>query len=117
MTDEIEEIDLRRLTELRKQAALLGPHTDPAILIEIQDLNNKHAHPGGSRATRSSTRTTNDYDLLLNIVASGLQRLTMIEQQVRRDASKRITRQLIHDIWMIFISVIALVNLILLLSR
>ena len=107
-------VELRRLGELRKQAAQYGPHTDPAVLIEIQDLLNKY--PEEKRASmRHDVRL--DYDFLMNVMAATLQRFNIHEETYKRDQRNRITRQFIQTVWMIIITVIVMMNLLLLLAR
>ena len=111
MDRSIEEIEDLRLKELRKQAAIYGPRTDPAILIEIQELSNSQ------RANTSMTRrqfvNQLDYDFLMNTVAATLLRFNAIVEAMNKDSKKRYIRQLIHDIWMVAITVIVVVILVL----
>jgi hypothetical protein len=82
--DDIRQIELRRLRELEKQAALYGPNTEPEILIEIQDLHFKYPNePRGDqrRGTPDRTRAQSEFDYLLNTVAAALSRITHIEQR------------------------------------
>lgn len=99
----VEEIEDLRLKELRKQAATFGPLTDPAILIEIQELSNRQ------RANTSMTRrqfvNQLDYDFLMNTVAATLLRFNQIVEAMTDDKKKRYLRQLIHDVWMVAITV------------
>jgi hypothetical protein len=115
MDDDVQAIELRRLTELQKQAALTGPHTPPHVLIEIQDIQNRYPHVRPRRADRAYSVL--DYDFLMNTVAAALERITKIEQHGLAERDSRVNRQLLHDAWMIAITVIALVNLVLLLTR
>jgi len=83
-SDDIRAIELRRLRELEKQAALHGPNTEPATLIEIQDLHFKHPNePRGDqrRGAPDRTRAQSEFDYLLNTVAAALSRITMVEQR------------------------------------
>lgn len=107
--DEIATIELRRLAELEKQAARYGPQTDPATLIEIADLRNKHGRstPNVTIAERRSNQAL-DYDFLMNTVAAALQRLTVIEGLVLGDQAKRPLHQLINMAWMLAITAILL---------
>lgn len=85
--DDIRAIELRRLHELERQAAQLGPQTDPAILIEIQDLHTKY--PGAPRNGQRTTAQT-EMDFLMNAVAAGLSRITLVEQrQAHADQHRR----------------------------
>ena len=106
----IKAMRMRRLKELELQAAQFGPHTDPGTLIEIQEIYNEFPQlkrrPGVDHAQL-------DYDFLMNAVAAALQRLTLLEQANKDDATKRHTRQLVLDLWMIGIAVIAFLSLIL----
>lgn len=111
---DIKIMDLRRLRELQLQAAQHGPHTDPGVLIEIQELRNKYPEV---REVGISSNDRGDYDFLMNVVAAALQRLTLLEQRNDKDDKRRINRQLIQDIWMITITVIAFVTFLLVLNR
>lgn len=112
-THDIKIMELRRLRELQLQAAQHGPHTDPGVLIEIQELRNKYPEV---REVGISSRDRGDYDFLMNTVAAALQRLTLLEQRSDKDDKRRINRQLIHDVWMITITVIAFVTFLLVLN-
>jgi hypothetical protein len=111
MDHTVEEIEDLRLKELRKQAAIYGPQTDPAILIEIAELNNRQ------RTLTSTIRkqfvNQLDYDFMMNVVAAALVRLGAVETSLKNDDKKRILRQLIHDFWMVAMSVIVVITLIL----
>jgi hypothetical protein len=107
----VEQIEQRRLEELQKQAALFGPQTDPAVLIEIQELCHKKT---AGKAFRSPSAWLDlDYDFLMNVVAAALVRLGAVEQALKNDDKKRVLRQLIHDFWMVAMSVIVVITLIL----
>ncbi|MBK9943663.1 MAG: hypothetical protein IPP13_18810 [Kouleothrix sp.] len=110
----IRNMQLRRLNELELQAAQFGPHTDPGILIEIQEIYNQFPQ-FRNRAGVDHARL--DYDFLMNAVAAALQRLTLLEQSQESDKQRRRRRQLIQDLWMVAITTIAFVNLLLLLNR
>lgn len=105
--NEIKAIELRRLAELEKQAALYGPQTEPAILVEIQDLRNKYGDARRPNATFAERRSNQalDYDFLMNTVAAALQRLTIIETIVLGEKEKRPLHQAINMFWMAAISV------------
>jgi hypothetical protein len=94
--DSIEEIEKSRLTALQLQAATFGPHTDPSILIEIQDLSRKQRK--SPRNERRQLVNNLDYDFLMNVVAAALVRLNAVELALHR-------RALIRDLWMIVITV------------
>lgn len=76
---EIRAIELRRLHELEKQAALGGPNTDPATLIEIQELRTKHPHEPRNGGTGRGILQS-EFDYLANTVAAGLVRLRSVEE-------------------------------------
>lgn len=81
--DEIRQIELRRLHELEKQAALHGPNTEPETLIEIQELHTKYpGTPRNGRRVGAPDRTTaqSEFDYLMNTLAAALRRITTIEQ-------------------------------------
>lgn len=86
--DNVRQIELRRLEELRKQAALHGPNTEPAILIEIQELQSKYPDRNGDR-----TRASLDYDFLMNTVAAALVRFTRLEEHQKEESDARVARQ------------------------
>ena len=93
--DDIAQIELRRLAELEKQAAMHGPNTEPAVLIEIQELRHKHGAPG-SRFVRSPGQRDQriDYDFLMNTVAGVLRRVIGIEDRNAKEDKERPRRQL-----------------------
>lgn len=80
---EIRDIELSRLAQLEKQAALFGPHTEPAILIEIQELRNRHGMATAPSYGRRRTDQMLDFDFLMNTVAQALQRITAVEVKQR----------------------------------
>lgn len=90
--DRVRQIELRRLEELRAQAALHGPNTEPAILIEIQELQTKYADRNGDR-----TRADLDYDFLMNTVAAALVRFTRLEERQAEESKDREKRQAALD--------------------
>lgn len=104
MEDSIEVIENRRLLALQEQAALYGPRTDAAILIEIADLKHKKRTSGS--AERRQFVSNLDYTFLMDVVSATLIRFNTDQFSRRR-------RQLLMDIWMIAITVISLVTLIL----
>ena len=112
MDRSIEEIEDLRLKELRKQAAMFGPQTDPAVLIEIQELNNRQR-----TIARKQYINQLDYDFIMNVVAAALVRLGAVEGNQQKDKSSRYWRQLIHDVWMVAITVGVVVILVLELSH
>ncbi len=112
MDHTVEEIEDLRLKHLRKQAAIHGPQTDPAILIEIQELSHRQHTSGGP--TRRQFVNQLDYDFLMNVVAAALVRLGEVETNLKKNDRQRYWRQLIHDIWMI--SITTMVFLLLLMS-
>lgn len=111
----VEEIEDRRLEVLRKQAAAHGPMTDPAVLIEIQELSNRR-HNTGPMSRRQLVNQL-DYDFLMNTLAAALVRLGQVEQNQNKDKENRHWRQLVHDLFMVFITVMIFVLLILVLNR
>lgn len=106
-----EEIDDLRLKELRKKAALYGANTDPAVLIEIADLQSKSRI--GLEARLSGYVNSLDFDLVRTCVAAALVRIGVIEENQKKNTKSRINRQLLHDIWMIVITVMVFVTLLL----
>lgn len=107
----VEEIEDLRLKELRKQAAIYGPQTDPAILIEIQELSNRQHTSAGQ--TRRQFVNQLDYDFLMNVLAAALVRLGVVEKNQNDNDEKRQWRQTVHDIWMIAITTMVFLLLIL----
>lgn len=104
MSESIQEVEARRLTALQLQAAMFGPHTDPSVLIEIQDLSRKKK-PNLTTERRQLINNL-DYDFLMNVVAAALVRLRAVEDTLKR-------RALIRDLWMLAISIMVFVTLIL----
>jgi hypothetical protein len=109
MDDTTEQIEIRRLRSLEHQAALYGPMTDPSILIEIQDL--KHKNRASSGMSRRDLVGGLDYDFLMNTVAAALVRLGVVEASLANNDRSRQLRQLIHDIWMIVITIMVFLSL------
>lgn len=108
---EIRAMELRRLRELMKVQAQHGPQTDPGVLIEIQDLRNKY--PEVREVGRG--RADSDYELLMNVVAAALQRLTLLEQHNTADDKARQWHQLVNRLWMLLITIIVFATLMLVL--
>jgi hypothetical protein len=113
--DDIEEIETRRLHELEKKAALAGPQTEPAVLIEIQEL--KHKYRVTTTVLRREFISGLDYDFLMNTVASALVRLGVVEANQSKDRANRYWRQFIHDIWMIVITIMVFLVLLMYLIK
>ena len=109
MDDTVEEIETRRLLLLEQQAARYGPQTEPSILIEIQEL--KHKNRANSGVTRRQLVGGLDYDFLMNVVAAALVRLGAVEASLKNNDRSRYIRQLIHDAWMVTITVIVVLTL------
>jgi hypothetical protein len=96
-SDDIRAIELRRLHELEKKAALLGPNTPPEVLIEIQELHTKYpdAPRNGQRpGAADRSRAQSEIDFVMNAVAAALRRITGIEQ---RQTQADETRQQLDD--------------------
>jgi hypothetical protein len=108
--DDIAAIELKRLGELEKQAALFGPQTEPAVLVEIQDLRHRHGISAGRRVRTDRTRESLDYDFLMNTVAAALQRLTAVESHQTADGQKRGRRQMVLNIWLGAITAVVVFN-------
>lgn len=111
--EDIAPIELRRLAELEKVAAVHGPGTEPAVLIEIQDLRHKYGLAPGQRTLDARRRSDLEYDFLMNTVAAALQRLTAIEGRMGADEAGRTRRQRILDIWLGALSALVLAHLVL----
>lgn len=112
MDHTVEELEDLRLKELRKQAAIYGPHTDPAVLIEIQEIS--HRQRKGQDSERRFFVNQLDYQFLTDVVAAALVRLGVVEKNQKDNDRQRYWRQFIHDIWMIAIT--TMVFLLLLMS-
>lgn len=97
---DIASIELRRLAELEKQAAIHGPSTEPAVLIEIAELQHKYhrTQRGSNGGTR--LRDAFEYDFLMNTVAAALRRVTAIEARNTKEDGERPRRQLILNAWL-----------------
>lgn len=115
MDHSVEEIEDLRLKELRKQAATFGPRTDPAILIEIQELS--HRQRESKSTERRSFVNQLDYQFMMDVVAAALVRLGVVEASLSKNDRQRVFRQLIHDLWMIVITIICFANLLLILNQ
>lgn len=110
LTANVREIELQRLAALERQAAQFGPHTEPSVLIEIQDL--RHKYPD-NRWNWSIDHAQLDYDFLMNTVAGTLQRLTEHERKFAAGEKRRLIRQLVYDIWMSAITTLVLIDVVL----
>jgi hypothetical protein len=93
--DEVRAIELRRLRELEKQAAHLGPKTDPAVLIEIQDIRRRYPDAPQSRRRRSYTGDL-DLDWFSNALAAALRRITVVEGRQTGDGCVSRTAGAVH---------------------
>ena len=111
MDESVEVIEARRLVHLEEQAALYGPHTDPAVLIEIQDLQRRRPHVRRHTSVGSDQET--NWRFLMDTVAAALVRLSRVEEALKNDDRIRQWRQLVHDVWMIVITVIVFMILLL----
>jgi len=109
-------LESRRLDLLEQQAALYGPSTEPAILIEIAELRHK-ARPYHGDQPHGSFVNSLDFDLVRSSVAALLMRVGSIETYQLQDKNSRWLRQLIHDVWMCAMSIAIIVILVLLLSK
>jgi len=116
METSTQEIESRRLDRLEQQAALFGPNTDPAILIEIAELRHK-ARPTWGSGTRGSFVNSLDFDLVRSSVAALLMRVGSIETNQANDKKSRWLRQLIHDLWMVLITIMVFLIMWQLLTR
>lgn len=106
MNDSIAEIEEQRLEVLERQAALFGPRTEPHILIELAELKHKNR----AKSVRKAYVNNLDYDFLMDVMSATLIRFNV-------DQQKRKNRQLIHDIWMVVITLISFGTLIIVLTR
>jgi hypothetical protein len=104
---DIKRIELRRLAELEKERALVGPNTKPEVLIEIADLREKYgadavvvsANEGGS-----DRRIWNEIDFLRAMLSAAL-------REFASDKEARIPRQLWMTVWMVVLTVSSVLNL------
>jgi hypothetical protein len=102
MVESVEIAEKRRLEALQIQAATFGSHTDPAILIEIQELTRRNR--GSTFIERRQLVNNLDYDFLMTVVSAALVRLGAVEANLTKNDRRRVLRQLIHDIWMVTIT-------------
>lgn len=115
--DDITALELRRLGELEKQAAMHGPRTEPEILIEIQDLRHKYGAATGPTMAGRFVRPPGqrdqklDYDFLMNTVAGVLRRMLAIEERNKNEDSTRPRRQVVLNLWLGAISAALLLNI------
>jgi hypothetical protein len=114
MDADIRQIEVARLRTLQRQAAHFGPRTDPAVLIEIQELQHKYPHDRGG--DRQMLIAVLDYDFLMNTVASALTRITELEKYHQLDMKQRRRRQLVMDLWMGAVVTITFLSLLLLVA-
>jgi len=84
-----------------------GPNTEPAVLIEIQEL--RHKHHTSSRFVRppGGRDKSLDYDFLMNTVSAALMRLKAIED----DNKMRRPRQIALNVWLGVISALVIVSI------
>lgn len=111
--DDIAAIELRRLAELEKQAAMHGPQTEPHVLVEIQDLRHKHGIAAGGRFVRPPGQRDQriDYDLLVYNVSGMFRRILAIEERNTKEDELRPKRQLVLNLWLGGITAIVLLNM------
>jgi hypothetical protein len=109
METSVAEIEGRRLDRLEQQAALYGPQTEPAILIEIAELRNRTTKIRPMQ--RGGYVNELDFDLVRATVAAALIRLGVIESNQAKDQASRWLRQSIHDAWMIAITIMVFASL------
>lgn len=112
--DDIAQIELRRLAELEKQAATYGPSTEPAVLIEIQELRHKHGTSPGRFVRPAGQRDKQiDVDYLVNMVAGMFRRLIAIEDRNTKEDATRPRRQMVLNIWLGAISALVILSIVL----
>ena len=99
----------KRLRRLEQQASLHGPMTQPSILIEIAELRNRRTSVRPLQ--RGGYVNELDFDLVRSTVAAALVRLGVIEANQHKNTQQRIIRQLIHDLWMITITIMVFFEL------
>jgi hypothetical protein len=108
VSQRVTEIESRRLDHLLEQAAAYGPHTDPSVLIEIQDLDRKRKRrPADDRRQLVNNL---DYEFLMNVVAAALVRLGAVEKLLHK-------RELIRDLWMLVITIMMVLIMIMQLTH
>lgn len=105
-SEEVREIELRRLKELEIQRAYGGIGTEPSVLLEISDLRAKY----GTAATAVSREAGPDLghasvkdlldeiDFIRAICASALRRITEVEQQRAQDVFWR-------NVWLVSLTI------------
>lgn len=101
----------KRLRLLEEEASLHGPMTEPSILIEIAELRNKRTSVRPMQ--RGGYVNELDFDLVRATVAAALIRLGVIEANQTKDQQSRWLRQLVHDVWMIVITIMVFLSLLL----
>lgn len=111
-SDEIRDIELRRLAELEKTRAYHGIGTAPEILIEIADLRQKYGQAATNvsrdanpvqenREPRTIRDLWNEVDFLRSLCGSILNRMN-------GDATNRRMHQAIYMAWMALLTLLLL---------
>lgn len=102
---------LRRLEELEVQAAARGANTPPEVLTERDALRielgiiDAALNPQIGSETKRALRRFDQLDLVVNVVAGVVQRLSTLEQRIDQDSSQRWVRQQILNAWLALITI------------
>lgn len=107
----IQEAKLKRLEELEVQAATQGNATPPHILTERDGLRAELGfidvvlNPQLGSETKRALRRFDQLDLVVNVVAGLVQRVSAMEKNQVADAAQRRIRQQVLNAWLFVISI------------
>lgn len=107
----IQEAKMRRLEELEVQAAGFGTSAPPHIVTERDALRGELGfldavtNPPIGAETRRAMKRFDQLELVVNVVAGLVQRVSAMEQSHAADARQRWIRQQVVNAWMAAISI------------
>lgn len=107
----IQEAKIRRLEVLEEQAASLGGTAPPHIITERDTLRaelgfiDALTNPPIGAETRRAMKRFDQLDLVVNVVAGLVQRVSTMEASYKSDAAQRLIRQHILNAWLAIITI------------
>jgi hypothetical protein len=107
----IQEAKLKRLEELEVQAAMHGSTAPPHIITERDALRSELGfldvalNPQLSSETKRALRRFDQLELVVNVVAGLVQRVSAMEQRDLANGKQRWVRQQVLNAWLAAISV------------
>lgn len=107
----IHDAKLKRLEELEVQAATHGTLAPPHIINERDSLRaelgfiDAATNPPIDAQTKRVLKRFDQLELVVNVVAGLVQRVTTMEQAYQRDAAQRTIRQHVLNAWLAVITI------------